>query len=111
MDNLKKISFLFIVPTLNSYKKLPKLVNSLTNQSYQKWRCVFVDGNSENAHKKWIKSICKDDSRFIMINENDSYYAEIGVGNLDIKNIIKEAKNSGCRWYVVEQDECTTHSV
>ena len=43
---------------------------------------------------------------FIMINENDSYYAEIGIGNLDIKNIIKEAKNSGCRWYVVEQDEC-----
>ena len=41
-----------------------------------------------------------------MINENDSYYAEIGIGNLDIKNIIKEAKNSGCRWYVVEQDEC-----
>ena len=43
---------------------------------------------------------------FIMLNENDSYYAEIGEGNLDIKNIIKEAKSSGCKWYIVEQDEC-----
>lgn len=43
---------------------------------------------------------------FIMINEHDSYYAEIGNGNLDIKNIIKEAKISGCKWYIVEQDEC-----
>ena len=43
---------------------------------------------------------------FIMLNEHDSYYAEIGNGNLDIKNIIKEAKLSGCKWYIVEQDEC-----
>ena len=43
---------------------------------------------------------------FIMINEHDSYYAEIGNGNLDIKNIINEAKISGCKWYIVEQDEC-----
>lgn len=43
---------------------------------------------------------------FMMTNEHDSYYAEIGNGNLDIKNIIKEAKLSGCKWYIVEQDEC-----
>ena len=41
-----------------------------------------------------------------MINENESYYAEIGNGNLDTKNIIKEAELSGCKWYIVEQDEC-----
>ena len=43
---------------------------------------------------------------FIMINEHDSYYVEIGNGNLDIKNIVNEAKISGCKWYIVEQDEC-----
>ena len=43
---------------------------------------------------------------FIMLNEHESYYAEIGNGNLDIKNIIKEAEISGCKWYIVEQDEC-----
>ena len=43
---------------------------------------------------------------FIMLNEHESYYAEIGKGNLNIKNIIKEAELSGCKWYIVEQDEC-----
>jgi len=43
---------------------------------------------------------------FIMLNEHESYYAEIGNGNLDIKNIVKEAELSGCKWYIVEQDEC-----
>ena len=43
---------------------------------------------------------------FMMLNEHESYYAEIGNGNLDIKNIIKEAELSGCKWYIVEQDEC-----
>ena len=70
IDTHDKIAFLFIVPTLNSYKKLPKLVNSLNKQSYQNWRCLFVDGSSEKNHKKWIESTCKRDNRFININEN-----------------------------------------
>ena len=41
-----------------------------------------------------------------MLNEHESYYADIVNGNLDIKNIIKEAELSGCKWYIVEQDEC-----
>ena len=54
-----QITFLFIVPTLNSYKKLPKLVDSLTNQTYESWRCLLVDGESNEKHKKWVKSIVK----------------------------------------------------
>ena len=64
------ITFLFIVPTLNSYKKLPKLIDSLTNQTYGFWRCVFVDGDSNEKHKKWVKSLVKKDQRFISIKEN-----------------------------------------
>ena len=68
----KKISFLVIVPTLNSYKKLPKLVNSLTKQIHKDWRCIFVDGNSNKKHKIWIKNLCDKDKRFIKINEKSS---------------------------------------
>tara|TARA_Y100001933_G_scaffold262956_1_gene322569 strand:- start:348 stop:1166 length:819 start_codon:yes stop_codon:yes gene_type:complete len=68
----KKISFLFIIPTLNSYTKLPKLVNSLTNQIHKDWRCIFVDGNSTKKHKKWIKNLCDKDKRFVKINEDSS---------------------------------------
>ena len=42
-----------------------------------------------------------------VINENDEgFYAELGQGNLNIPRIIFEAENSGCKWFIVEQDEC-----
>ncbi|WP_309384725.1 sugar phosphate isomerase/epimerase family protein [Cerasicoccus frondis] len=31
---------------------------------------------------------------------------EIGYGNLDFKSIIAAAENSGCEWYIIEQDTC-----
>ena len=43
---------------------------------------------------------------FIMINDQESFFAEVGLGNLDIKNIVKTATDSGCKWFIVEQDEC-----
>ena len=43
---------------------------------------------------------------FIMINDHESFFAEVGSGNLDIKNIVKTATESGCKWFIVEQDEC-----
>ena len=33
-------------------------------------------------------------------------FAEIGSGNLDFKAIIAAAEESGCRWFIVEQDTC-----
>ena len=69
----EQISFFFIVPTLNSYKKLPKLVNSLTEQTHINWRCLFVDGKSTKEHKKWVESIVKKDPRFINIEENKNH--------------------------------------
>ena len=44
---------------------------------------------------------------FIMINDKESFFAEVGLGNLDIKNIVKTATDSGCKWFIVEQDECS----
>lgn len=31
---------------------------------------------------------------------------ELGYGNLDWKNIIKEAEKSKCKWFIIEQDVC-----
>jgi len=58
------ILFYIIVPTLNSYKLLPSLVFSLTEQTYSFWRVHFVDGESDNDHCKYLDSICELDSRF-----------------------------------------------
>ena len=38
--------------------------------------------------------------------ESKPTYCEIGMGNLDWKEIIPAAEKSGCEWFVVEQDTC-----
>lgn len=38
--------------------------------------------------------------------ESKPYYTEIGYGNLDFRAIIAAAEESGCRWFIVEQDRC-----
>lgn len=37
---------------------------------------------------------------------NESTFGEIGAGNLDFKSIIAAAEESGCQWFIVEQDIC-----
>lgn len=37
---------------------------------------------------------------------NTPRFAEVGSGNLDIPAIIKAADASGCKWFMVEQDDC-----
>jgi glycosyltransferase involved in cell wall biosynthesis len=57
-------SILVIVPTLNSYHLLPRLVKSLQDQSYSGWRVLFIDGKSSQIHKDWLQNQCNKDSRF-----------------------------------------------
>ena len=65
----KKISFLIIVPTLNSFQKLGNLVKSLKFQSYNDWKVIFIDGPSSKKHKEWIMACSKRDNRFLVKEE------------------------------------------
>lgn len=38
--------------------------------------------------------------------QNNPVFAEIGAGNLDWPAIIRAAEQSGCEWFIVEQDIC-----
>lgn len=58
------IPILIVVPTLNSYGLLPRLVQALEKQSYIGWRVLFIDGDSSSAHKDWLIQQCKADKRF-----------------------------------------------
>jgi len=62
--------FVFVIPTYNSHKQLPKLVNSLLSQKYTLWKAIFIDGPSNNEHKNFIKSLCQKDSRFNLVQQN-----------------------------------------
>ena len=43
---------------------------------------------------------------FAITSENSIAYAEIGNGNLNWQEIIHAAEESGCEWFIVEQDVC-----
>ena len=43
---------------------------------------------------------------YVVNNQNDPIYAEIGSGNLNWPAIIDTAQESGCQWFIVEQDTC-----
>ena len=38
--------------------------------------------------------------------DRTQYMAEVGVGNLNWREILKACKEAGVKWYLVEQDEC-----
>ena len=56
-------TLLLIVPTLNSYKVLPRLINSLKSQIFVDWSLLLVDGPSNNDHKLYLDNCCKNDKR------------------------------------------------
>ena len=74
-------TLLIIVPTLNSYKVLPRLIKSLKNQSFNHWRLLFVDGSSSISHKRWIEECCEKDSRINYINQTKNYIGIFGAMN------------------------------
>tara|TARA_X000000950_G_C13818396_1_gene620809 strand:- start:329 stop:1126 length:798 start_codon:yes stop_codon:yes gene_type:complete len=82
-------SLLIIVPTLNSYKLLSKLVNSLISQNFKKWRVIFVDGKSSLEHINYLNKLNLNDSRFSWVSQEDNYEGIYGAMNQGI-NYVKE---------------------
>ncbi len=56
--------FSLIVPTLNSYKILTNLVNSIESQTWPNWEVIFIDGESNQNHRNYLKELCYRDKRF-----------------------------------------------
>ncbi|MFN9531145.1 MAG: glycosyltransferase [Cyanobacteriota bacterium] len=75
------ISILIIVPTLNSYKLLPPLVDSLKSQTLDTWRVIFIDGPSNKAHRTWLEFVCLHDPRFQWVAQNDTEGGIFGAMN------------------------------
>ena len=57
-------SIVVVVPTLDSYLLLPRLVSSLQQQTWPHWRVMFIDGPSQPEHRRWIEDLCGLDPRF-----------------------------------------------
>jgi glycosyltransferase involved in cell wall biosynthesis len=57
------ICFFFVIPTLNSCSLLPKLLLSLRRQDFDRWRVLFIDGESSLQHRQWLDDCCAADPR------------------------------------------------
>lgn len=84
MSNSNSTKLLIIVPTLNSYKILPKLINSIKNQNYTKWRILFIDGESAKEHKRWLEVCCTNNSNIDYIKQNEKNKGIYGAMNQGI---------------------------
>ncbi len=80
-------SIKIIVPTLNSYLILPKLINSLKVQTWKDWNLLFVDGDSNKKHTNWIKTKCLSDSRINVVKQEENFRGIYGAMNQGFKTI------------------------
>jgi len=59
-----------LVPIYNGEKYLPKLLESLKNQTYQNLEIILVDDFSTDSSVKKIESLANEDSRFKLIKRD-----------------------------------------
>ena len=78
-----------VIPTLNSYKDLPKLLYSLKSQTYIKWRALFIDGYSSKKHQNFLERESNLDSRIKWVLQKGEFkgiYGAMNQGFLNAKN-------------------------
>ena len=53
-----------IIPNYNKSKYIKECLNSLTNQTFQDWQCIAVDGFSDDGSWEIIHDFANQDERF-----------------------------------------------
>ena len=61
-----------IIATFNSGETLKKTLESVSLQSYQKWECIVIDGNSTDNTISILEEFENNDSRYSHISEPDN---------------------------------------
>ena len=79
--NVHSPSLLIIVPTLDSYTLLSRLVHSLQQQTWPHWRLLFIDGPSSSNHRNWLLDCCNDDSRCHFVEQQPEHDGIFGAMN------------------------------
>jgi glycosyltransferase involved in cell wall biosynthesis len=74
-------SLLIVVPTLNSYALLPRLLRSLQQQTWSNWQLIFIDGPSGQDHRNWIERCCADEARCSWIEQDPAEQGIYGAMN------------------------------
>ena len=70
-----------VVPTLNSYHLLPRLVQSLQQQTFSHWRLLFIDGPSVPEHRRWLDQCSSLEPRCGWLEQNPAEPGIFGAMN------------------------------
>tara|TARA_Y100000589_G_C27182001_1_gene641174 strand:+ start:419 stop:1219 length:801 start_codon:yes stop_codon:yes gene_type:complete len=76
-----------VVPTLNTYLILPRLINSLKKQTWRNWNLLFVDGDSDKEHFQWLNNKCEAHSKLKIIKQKEKFKGIYGAMNQGYKTI------------------------
>lgn len=74
-------SLLIVVPTLDSYLLLPRLLGSLQEQTWSHWRLLFIDGPSCPEHRNWLVQCCSAEQRCRWVPQDPDYVGIFGAMN------------------------------
>lgn len=74
-------SLLIVVPTLNSYALLPRLLTSLQQQTWPHWQLLFIDGPSNRPHRQWLQQCCALEQRCRWVEQDPSQQGIYGAMN------------------------------
>ena len=85
MNLMKDIKFLFIVPTFNAGLNINKFSKLLIEQTYYKWRVIFVDGGSCQRDLHLFRELICLDKRFSLVNQINKSTRIFGAMNQGFK--------------------------
>ncbi len=89
-QNIIQQKVFIVVPTLNSYENLEKLISTLKMQESKDWRVLFIDGLSSKKHKSFLKNICNKDKRFTWENQSPKESGIFGAMNIGFQRALPE---------------------
>jgi glycosyltransferase involved in cell wall biosynthesis len=96
-----------IVPVYNSEKYLGQCIESVRNQTYQDWKCIFVYSPSSDASLQMIASIVQSDPRFsvhIELSKSNCATAR-NIGFSDTRGEYVALLDSDDWWYPTKLEE------
>lgn len=78
---MREPQIVLIIPTLNSYPVLQRLVASLLGQTWPHWRVLIVDGGSKGETIEYLHKLCQGDPRFCWLPQNQHFKGIFGAMN------------------------------
>lgn len=69
INSLPQVSV--ILPFYNAEGTLHYAIDSIANQTMQNFECVLIDNNSTDSSKEMAETWVKNDSRFLLVSENE----------------------------------------